>query len=355
MSRRSFVASLLLASLLGACSDDSAEPSNPNTPSDAGTSGDAGTPDAGPSVGLVINEVVASGDPDWFELYNGGGQPVDLSGVTFTDDPTTPTKGRFPAGTTLGPRSFLRVDVGDTQTGFSLGADEELALFSATGARLDSVDWNDGDSPKGKSFGRLPDGSGAFQTLNTPTSGVPNLGNGVCGNGSTERDEACEGSDLRGATCASQGYASGTLSCSTSCQLDTQKCVAATSDVVINELTSAGDDRIELYNRGSGAVDLTGWYVADIDYDPATGLPADKRFVLSSSLASKGYRVLVKGTDHTFGLGKSGTLRLFNKSNQRVDLATWTTGTAEPSFCRRPNGTGDFASCSAASFGATNP
>ena len=38
--------------------------------------------------GLVINEVAAAGEPsDWFELYNSSDKVIDLSGVTYTDDP----------------------------------------------------------------------------------------------------------------------------------------------------------------------------------------------------------------------------------------------------------------------------
>ena len=77
---------------------------------------------------------------------------------------------------------------------------------------------------------------------------------------------------------------------------------------------------------------------------------------LSASLAPGEYLVLIKGTNHSFGIGKSAsTLRLFTKDNLQVDIASWATNAAETSFCRRPNGTGDFVACAAQSFGAANP
>ncbi len=49
----------------------------------------------------------------------------------------------------------------------------------------------------------------------------------VCGNGIVELGEACDGSNLGGQTCASQGYGGGTLSCTSSCTFNTSQCTAA--------------------------------------------------------------------------------------------------------------------------------
>jgi hypothetical protein len=49
----------------------------------------------------------------------------------------------------------------------------------------------------------------------------------VCGNNVKEAGEVCDGTELGGATCASLGFVSGTLGCSSSCQsFDTSGCVA---------------------------------------------------------------------------------------------------------------------------------
>jgi Metallo-peptidase family M12 len=48
----------------------------------------------------------------------------------------------------------------------------------------------------------------------------------TCGNGVLDSGEQCDGGDLGGATCASLGYASGTLACDANCTFDTSQCVA---------------------------------------------------------------------------------------------------------------------------------
>lgn len=48
----------------------------------------------------------------------------------------------------------------------------------------------------------------------------------VCGNNTAEGGEDCDNSDLRGKSCTSLGYASGTLGCDISCSYDTTGCVA---------------------------------------------------------------------------------------------------------------------------------
>lgn len=51
-------------------------------------------------------------------------------------------------------------------------------------------------------------------------------GTAVCGNGVQEPGEQCDGSDLNGQTCQTQGYPSGgTLACSSTCSFDTSGCV----------------------------------------------------------------------------------------------------------------------------------
>lgn len=53
----------------------------------------------------------------------------------------------------------------------------------------------------------------------------------VCGNGVIETGEQCDslGSVLGGATCASRGFSSGTLSCQPSCEFNTSACISAPS------------------------------------------------------------------------------------------------------------------------------
>jgi hypothetical protein len=48
---------------------------------------------------------------------------------------------------------------------------------------------------------------------------------GICGNDLAEDNEDCDNADLKGKTCETIGYASGTLSCLPSCDYDTTLCV----------------------------------------------------------------------------------------------------------------------------------
>jgi hypothetical protein len=51
----------------------------------------------------------------------------------------------------------------------------------------------------------------------------------VCGNGIKEGGEQCDGSDLGGASCISQGYTGGSLSCDPSCTFNTSACTSVSS------------------------------------------------------------------------------------------------------------------------------
>ncbi len=55
------------------------------------------------------------------------------------------------------------------------------------------------------------------------TSGCPPVPDD-CGNGTIESPEECDQNNLNGATCASEGFADGDLTCSTACVLDTSGC-----------------------------------------------------------------------------------------------------------------------------------
>ncbi len=59
------------------------------------------------------------------------------------------------------------------------------------------------------------------------TSGCSNNGGPVCGNGVIETGEVCDGSNLGGQTCSSQGFSGGTLACNSTCDgFDTSGCTS---------------------------------------------------------------------------------------------------------------------------------
>ncbi|MCR4275464.1 MAG: dockerin type I repeat-containing protein [Candidatus Wolfebacteria bacterium] len=51
--------------------------------------------------------------------------------------------------------------------------------------------------------------------------------NSVCGNGILENGEQCDGTAFGGASCVSQGFSGGTLSCAASCTFNTSQCTSA--------------------------------------------------------------------------------------------------------------------------------
>jgi hypothetical protein len=66
-------------------------------------------------VGVVINEVLTNTDaptaqPDAIELYNTTSQPVDMSGWYLSDSADNMRKYRLPAGSTIGPLSYVVFD-----------------------------------------------------------------------------------------------------------------------------------------------------------------------------------------------------------------------------------------------------
>ncbi len=167
--------------LLAACSNaaDPAPDVLPHYDGHESVTGDAplaiDAPPAGPLHVLIVNEVVAAGDPDWFEVVNATFDPVELSDYIYVDKANDFTKAvAFPA-MTLAPGAYYAQDVDTATSGFSLGSDEELWVYRKSDDVLsDGVDWADGDSPSGGSFARIPDIFGPFVTSTHPTKGAPN-------------------------------------------------------------------------------------------------------------------------------------------------------------------------------------
>ncbi len=54
----------------------------------------------------------------------------------------------------------------------------------------------------------------------------------LCGNGQLDADEACDGTNLNGEDCLSQGFTGGNLTCGLSCELDTSDCADCGNGVV---------------------------------------------------------------------------------------------------------------------------
>lgn len=119
---------------------------------------------------VVINEVESNGGTpgDWVELANTGSAAVDVSGYVVKDDDDTHAF-TVPAATTIPVGGHYVADVAPR---FGLGAPDSARLFAPDGTTLvDSYSWT---SHATTTYGRCPDGTGAFTTTTTSTRGAAN-------------------------------------------------------------------------------------------------------------------------------------------------------------------------------------
>ncbi|MEU8004893.1 lamin tail domain-containing protein [Catellatospora sp. NPDC049111] len=257
-----------------------------------------GTPvSAQEAASVRINEIESNGGSpgDWVELVNTGSADVDVSGWTVKDNDDTHAFV-LPAGTLLAAGGYLAVDVDPV---FGLGAADSARLFAAHGTLVDSHSWT---SHASTTYGRCPDGSGAFATTTTSTRAAAN------------------------------------------------DCSAPNATAVkINEVESNGGtpgDWVELVNTGSAAVDVSGWVVKDNDDTHAYAIPA------GTVIAGRGF--VAVDVEVSFGLGGADSARLFQADGSTlVDSYTWTAHAAT-TYGRCPDGSGAFVATNTSTRGAAN-
>lgn len=258
---------------------------------------------AAPQDDVVINEVIQNHPttPDSIELTNVGTAPIDVAGWILADNQDRDPAFALPAGSMIAPGGFLSVEVDvDGAEGFGLGRVDEARLLLPDRTQVDRFAWADHSAT---SYGRGPDGTGEFALTRDATPGAAN-------------SFAAPGQD----------------------------------SVVINEVESsqgAPGDWVELFNTGSGTVDLTGWVLRDDKDTAGYALPA------GSTIAAGGYLVLDEA-DFGFGLGGADQARIFLPDGMTlVDGTAWTAHAAT-TWGRCANGVGAFAETNAASKGAEN-
>lgn len=140
-------------------------------------------PAQSPTVGqLVINEILAdnvNGEKDeyndredWIEVFNTSNTTLDLSNVYLSDDLHNPLKWKFPNNTLIEPNGFLTVWADDEEyqlprhCNFNMNKTVDTVLLSlGNNTLLDSTTF--GNQLSNISWGRFPNGSGAFQSMNT--------------------------------------------------------------------------------------------------------------------------------------------------------------------------------------------
>ena len=282
-------------------------------------------------VGLVINEFMANNDaavegpdggyPDWIELYNGGADPVDLSGMYLTDDLSNPDAWQFPEGTVIDAGDFLVVwadndpEKGPLHTSFSLNTlSESVCLFASDAETLiDSITY--AEHYNDVSYGRVPDGNSSWDYL-TPTWGLSNnLATVVNPNESTP--------------------------------------IVVPDNLFINEFMVNNDvavagpyndypDWIELYNGGSESIDLSGMYMTDNLDDPD-----DWQIPSNTIIDAGGYLVIWAdnlpsrgGLHASFSLNASGeAVAIFAADGETaIDYVVYYEQFDDISYARLPDG-----------------
>lgn len=300
--------STVLVCLIAACSN-AADPAD--TP-DAPPSGDAAVDaPAGPPLDILrVNEVVAAGAPDWFEVVNVSASAVELSEYCYVDSGALATCKAFPA-MSLAPMAHYAQDVDDTISGFKLGGDEEVSVYRISDMRIsDKADWAEGDSPGGESWARIPDITGTFARTNQVTKNAANVADNPN---------------------------------------------APLKTLIVNEVAAAeptDGDWVEIVNATSAAIALEDYCIIDTGATPCSPLPA-------MQLAPGAYYVRqCNDTDTGFKLAGDEAVSIKRISDLRVsDTADWAAGEAGPagsSYARSPTITGAFVASSAQTKGTAN-
>lgn len=271
-------------------------------PTSPAPSSPAASPTTDPASGvLVVNEVESNGDDtDWFELFNLGDAPLDLTGYIVRDNDDAKAYV-LPAGSVVPAQGILLVDQLTAHSpgfDFGLGNADMVRVFSPDGATLvASYAWT---VHAATSYGRCPDGTGEMRQTTVTTKGAPN-----------------------------------------NCALP----------VKINEVESSGGtpgDWIELVNLSDTAVEAAGLVVTDSDV-------SGHRYVLPSgtTIPARGYLVLDESA-FGFGLGGADAVHLFDTDGVTLlDQTSWTTHAAT-TWGRCGDGTGPFAVTAESTRAAAN-
>ncbi len=264
---------------------------------------------------LVINEILANTNEsksDLIELYYDGPVPLDLTGMSLTDNPTEPRKFVFSSqsvtNTTMQPGDYL-ILYGDQNTniknhvGFALHAEGEgLYLYDKPangGGLLDYVEF--GLQIQDYSIGRA--GYDRAWKLNSPTFGLPNI------------VQPLDDSD----------------------------------ELKINEWLANGEvlfdnDFIELYNPNILPVKLSGLYLMD---NFLTQLSKSKLAPLSF-IAPEGYAVFKANNGNEpsevdFKLSTDGEIiRLYDEKSNLIDQVLYGPQTTDVSQGRAPDASANY-------------
>ena len=138
---------------------------------------------------IRVNEVCATGDPDWFEIYNPNVLPVDLTDWRVTDDPSKDLSKwkKFPSGASVPAEGYLvvladgttSVAGGRVHVDLGLSSDgESVALAKGDGTIVSRVDFP--EQVDGVSYGLAQITSTLFDESSSGTGFSTTPGSFVC-------------------------------------------------------------------------------------------------------------------------------------------------------------------------------
>jgi hypothetical protein len=204
--------------------------------------GSPGRAGLGPDNRILFNEILVHGHAitPTIELYNTTAAPLDLSGW-FISDSTVYTKHQILPGTIITAGGFLAIST--AELGFDLlevGGDLYLLEADSGGNLLRFVEDNNyGPTYPNEAIGYLPDGTGDYVRLCTPSLGESNAASGFCH-----------------------------------------------GPVVINEIQyhpTSGAEYIELYNYGTQSENLGGWLLrgaVSFNFGGSAVIPPDSALLI---------------------------------------------------------------------------
>ena len=253
------------------------------------------TGDACPATPAIrINEVESNGGTpgDWVELYNPGPGPANLAGFVFKDNDDTHSY-TLPA-TAVSRRAATSCSK-RRDFGFGLGAPDAARLFRPDGTLADSYSWT---PHAATTYGRCPNGTGAFTTTTSSTKGAAN----DCGSPGEDQRSRVDG--------------------------------------------GTPGDWVELYQPGAAPVDLSGFVFRDND-DTHT-------YVIPAGTTHRRGRLPVSRRRRSASAWAAPTAPACSiRPAALIDSYTWTAHAAT-TYGRCPNGTGAFATTTASTKGAAN-
>ena len=290
---------------------------------------------------LSINEVMSSNDTtiadedgefeDWIEIYNYGTTTINLNGYGLSDQTDNPFKWRFPS-IELAAKEYIIVWASDKNritdkdklhTNFKIkSGGEAIVLTASTGTKLS-------ESPAvalatDKSYGRIPNGTGNWTFIDTPTPKTNNSG------------------------------ASSSIPEKISINEFVSSNIAGLTD-------QDGDhsDWIEIYNYGTTSVNLAGFGLSDdrtLPYKwvfPSVTISPNQYIVI---FASGKDRTNASSQLHTnFGIGAGGeTLFLTNGNGLLISGGPSVNLQDDTSYGRQPDGTGSWLFFDTPTPGASN-